>query len=164
MDASLFQQRIPGKEIGEEDGRAFGGSHSLMISRRGAAYVLRRRSAVLANDMAVGKCGEELEIDCKRGPLWLVRALQGCSERGLAPFEDIFEIADILPGDPIAARCLGHGGLERNGRGLCDIVSLHPSEAGRRRACDRAEGMLGVSNIQRREHLREGGTKVARSL
>ena len=42
-------------------------------------------------------------------------------------------------------------------------MSLHPSEPGRRRACDRAEGKLGVSNIQRREHLREGGTKVAKS-
>ena len=65
-------------------------------------------------------------------------------ERGLAPLENIFEIADILPRDPIAARGLGHGGLQRNGRGLGDIVSLRPSEAGRRSACDGAEGKLGV--------------------
>ena len=87
---------------------------------------------------------------------------RAASSAGSPTLENIFETAGILAGDAIAARCLGHGGFERDGRGLEDIVALRASEPGRRRASDGAEGKLGVLDIERVEHLRERGAKIGR--
>ena len=98
--------------------------------------------------MAVRKGREKFEVDRKRGPFGLGCARQNCFEHRLAPLENIFETADILAGNAIAARRLGHGGFERDSRGLGDIVPLRASEPGRRRAYDRAERELGVLHIE----------------
>ena len=105
-----------GDRRAERPGSSADRSRSL-ISRRGAAYVLRRCRAVLANDVAVGKCGEKREIDRKRGPSPARPSAPGPLGAWARPVENIFETVAYCRAIRSRLDASAMAAFERYGRG-----------------------------------------------
>ncbi len=118
--------------------------------------------AVLAHDVAVGKCGQETQVEGKRRPVRLRPARRHSCQQRFTKVENIRETGRVLTRDPVAISGGCHRLPQRHGCGREYVVAFGPTKTGRRRAHDGTKSEARVLDVEIGEHNIQCGAQVGR--